>query len=212
MRCLAALCLALALAAAANAGDDAPVALPKVTAGDRWVYRLADWYGQEGKAYEVKVTFASSRAIQAVSTLQATHAEIDTAWTPEWNAVTDLRGGSFYPDSGLLHFPLHPGLRYTSEFKVKRPRDGFFGTLKLNVEVVGWEQVSVPAGTFRALKIEAPGVADAPDNFGGSSTVRYVIWYVPEVRRWVRWQFDVRNPQGRTARHDTEELVEYHVQ
>ncbi len=208
-----ALALALSLAASVAAADGAAVPAPEVHVGDRWTYQLKDWYGDKVTAvYDLKTTFVGAHAISAVSTLKGSRAEIDTIWTPEWNAVTDQRGGAFLPNSGWLRFPLVPGARYKSQFDLRRPRDGFFASLKIDVAVVGWEEVQVPAGTFRALKVDASGPVEAVDNFGGGGTAHYVIWYVPEVRRWVKWTFDAMNPRGQTQRHDSEELVGYHLE
>lgn len=209
----AALALVLTVAASAAFADNAAIPAPQVHVGDRWTYQLKDWYGDKVAAvYDLKTTFVGAKAIAAVSTLKGSGQEIDTTWTPEWNAVTDQRGGAYLPNSGWLRFPLVPGATYNARFEVRRPRDGFFASMKIDVAVVGWEDVHVPAGTFRAMKIDARGPVEAIDNFGGGGTAHYVIWYVPEVRRWVKWTFEAMNPRQQTVRHDSEELVDYHLE
>lgn len=169
---------------AAGADDDAPVLWPQVRVGDRWTYRLTDQASV--KIYDLKVTFVGQDAIQAVSTIRGTDQEIDTTWTAEWNAVNDRLTGSFFPESGLLRFPLKPGRRYTSEYEVARPRtrDSFRAKNTLEVSVVGWQEVTVPAGTFRALKIDAPGTYERLD-VRRRGPLHVTLWYAPEVRRWV---------------------------
>ena len=51
--------------------------------------------------------------------------------------------------------------------------------------VTGWETVTVPAGTFRALKVIQKGVWRRLDN-GSSHVQEIAFWYVPEVKRWVK--------------------------
>lgn len=218
LRC--ALVLLLLPLAAARA-DDAAVAKPEVKPADSWTYRevrtgsgRADAQrAAEPVVYELKVTFVGPKAIEAVSTLPGGK-EIDTTWTPEWNVVTDGRTGSFFPDTGLLKFPLNPGLRYSSQFEVVRPRQARFDSKdNLNVLVVGWEEVSVPAGTFRALKVEATGtyhrVDKAAYNTGG---LHYVVWYVPELKRWAKFLFESTARRGGPGYRQTEELLSYRVQ
>jgi hypothetical protein len=202
---------ALLLPGSAAAGDDSPVLRPKVKVGDRWTYRLTDL--RSVKVYEMKVTFVGQDAIEAVSTVQGSGKEIDTTWTREWNAVNDRLTGSFFPDNGVLRFPLKPGLRYSSQYEVARPRarESFRAKNALEVSVVGWEEVTVPAGTFRALKVDAPGTyerLDAP--FSGPMHI--ALWYAPEVRRWVKWTFENRARNGRLLRRESHELMEYHLQ
>ena len=56
--------------------------------------------------------------------------------------------------------------------------------------VVGWEAVTVPAGTFRALRLEVEGNRGKdPDAYWWpkqAARFRHTIWYAPEVRRYVK--------------------------
>jgi hypothetical protein len=44
---------------------------------------------------------------------------------------------------------------------------------------MGWEDVTVPAGTFRALRIDSKG---AWQNTCASNRLQYKFWYVPKVK------------------------------
>jgi len=81
----------LLLAIAANcvaAAPDEPVARPQVKPGDRWTYRHVDyWTNQVKSTFDIEVTFANDKAIQAVQK-QGSGREIDATWTAEWNAAT----------------------------------------------------------------------------------------------------------------------------
>jgi hypothetical protein len=67
---------------------------------------------------------------------------------------------------------------------------------KRHVKVVGWEEVTVPAGTFRALRIEAEGPFERVD-MPIVGTAKEVMWYVPQVKRYVKWTFENWNVRGR---------------
>jgi len=78
------------------------------------------------------------------------------------------------------------------------------------VTVVGWEEVIVPAGKFRALKIEADGGffrLDGPQR----GTVKSAYWYVPEVKRWVKYAVE-QTMLGRAWTKEGDELVDFRVQ
>ena len=79
------------------------------------------------------------------------------------------------------------------------------------VKVVGWEDVVVPAGKFRALKVEAKGTIQRLDA-AWSGWNRYDVLYVPEVKRWVKSTYEegVRGSSPYTKQEL--ELVEFKVQ
>jgi len=56
--------------------------------------------------------------------------------------------------------------------------------------VVGWESVTVPAGTFRALRVEIEGHRGKdPDPFWWpkqAARFQHTVWYAPEAKRYVK--------------------------
>lgn len=80
----------------------------------------------------------------------------------------------------------------------------------VSTQVHDWEQVRVPAGTFRALRIEAVGRRSA--NFSARSTVtgrfRMSVWYAPEVKRFVRLEHRVWSADAFTPTQIGEEVIE----
>ena len=78
----------------------------------------------------------------------------------------------------------------------------------------GEEQVAVPAGTFKATKIEIRGSRSAPPGFVGhmhfeSTRFVYRAWYVPEVRRYVKLQHETWALKGEWSGEQTLELLFY---
>lgn len=58
---------------------------------------------------------------------------------------------------------------------------------RIRVTKRGWEQVSVPAGSYRALRIQIDGKRERQDLvWGQDGTFSIVAWYAPEVKRLVR--------------------------
>jgi hypothetical protein len=81
---------------------------------------------------------------------------------------------------------------------------------KLSGKVLGWEKVTVPAGTFDALKIEVTSVYNGENMRGrwtGNSTD--TIWYVPKVKHFVKWLFEDGGGNVNSRTTNLYELVAY---
>ena len=208
MRGIAALLL-LAVPAWCAAQADVPVPRPEVKVGDRWSYQRVDYdSGRVFGRYTMEVVFAERGVIHVVTTRAKKLEEGDNTFTADWNAVS-TDGRVFNPHTGLLRFPLRVGDGYRTQFETGILKKGGRSSNDRQVKVVGWEDVEVPAGKFRALKIVAEGSFQRLDTVS-SGTSRNVIWYVPEVRRWVKMTGENR-PIGRGGRgeHTGEELLDY---
>ena len=66
--------------------------------------------------------------------------------------------------------------------------DPFYTNWYSQGRVAGWETVSVPAGTFKALRVELNG--SRPTRAGATMQeprrVRYVIWYASDAKRTIK--------------------------
>jgi hypothetical protein len=178
---------ALLLSATCAAQPDKPVAKPDVKIDDRWVYRSTDRRRKPPTSvYEIRVSFVDSRVIHAVVERQGRRGETDATWTPEWNAVVLVDEGVVEVEKGMFQFPLSPGREYRAAWEIRRPRAGAFHVRhERKVTVVGWEDIEVPAGKFRALKVQADGHYRRYDKLA-SDEARNTYWYVPRVKRWVK--------------------------
>jgi len=186
----ATLCLLLLAAPILSAGQtDAPVRRPEIRVGDSWTYRSTNVIALGTDEHETRVTFADDKVILTVSTRKSDGKELDASWTPEWNGVMSYSGNMFRPNSGFFRFPLRVGDAYEWSYETLLNRDrGVLNSLKWRLTVSGWDTVDVPAGKFRAIKMEAAGVGQP---FDGTAPfeIRASIWYEPEVRRWVKYQY-----------------------
>jgi hypothetical protein len=184
-----------------------PVAAPEIKVDDRWIYRRTDHRVKPPThLYELRVSFVDSRAIHTVLARQGKPRESDATWTPEWNGVVSVDDGVVEIERGMLQFPLSVGRAYTAVWSMRRPRAGsFHARHERNVKVIGWENVEVPAGRFRALRIEAQGLWHRLDR-GTSDWASNTVWYAPQVRRWVKSLYEDAN--GKVG----EELVFYVIQ
>ena len=156
--------------------------------------------------YELRVSFIDSRAIHTVISKQGRPRDSDATFTPEWNGVVSVDEGVMEVKQGLLQFPLAVGRTYPAVWEMRRPRVGKFHVRhERSVKVVGWEDVEVPAGKFLALKVEAEGRWQRLDR-KSSDWARNIVWYVPEVKRWVKSYYE--DASGKIG----EELIFFVVQ
>ena len=192
---------------AALAQLDGIVAKPDVKVDDRWLYRRMDHrFEPPALLYELRVSFVDAHAIHTVLSRQGKPRESDATWTPEWNGVVSVDDGVVEIKSGLLQFPLSVGREYQSLWEMRRPRVGkFHARHERKVKVAGWEEIEVPAGKFLALKVTAEGSWRRLDR-PATDWARNTIWYVPEVKRWVKNLYE--DVQGKVG----EELVFFVVQ
>ena len=193
------------------AQGDAPVAKPEVKVGDRWTYRRMNYRsGRPAGTYEIRVVFAERGVIQVVGIGKGSEREVDTTYTAEWNAVS-TRNRIFVPHTGWFRFPLRVGSTYEADFESRMPKKGAaHSEQRRSVRVLGWEDVVVPAGRYRALKIESAGRYQRLDR-PLSGKARNLVWYVPEVKRWVKLVLEITTDRG-LVEHSGEELVGFALQ
>ena len=185
------LLLALLAFSAQSAGQtDSRVHKPEVRKGDSWTYRAKNVLDNGTDTYELKVENAVGNTILAVATRTGDEKEFDATYTAEWNTVVGVSGLIYNPPPQILAFPMQVGDTRTFKYTSSRPRTNVPPTqYESNVQVVAWEEVAVPAGKFRALKIVAEGTFFPPFSRGPAMT-RTIFWYVPQVRRWVKLIFE----------------------
>ena len=91
--------------------------------------------------------------------------------------------------------------------------DGQWGQWYSEARVLGMETVSVPAGRFQAHKVEVSSNRQ-PSGGAGSMQVEpvrlhYVVWYAPEVKRYVKLERRLIVASGAENEKDVIELVSH---
>ncbi len=153
---------------------------PDVRVGDRWQFSAYFSVPSDVPNRTWEVTAITSAGIEG------TEDGLPLLLTHELNVIDSPRTRESNPR--LLSFPLSVGKRWRFasdwEFKPKRSK----GTYLVNVEVVSFEQVSVPAGDFDAFKLTArealSGTSPIGTNYAGEATRTY--WYAPAARAVVK--------------------------
>lgn len=227
-----------ALAAAATAGVaagpprpnpvvnvDGVVEQPDIRIGDTWKYRVTDRYTNLGSTVVVEVTAVTATRIVTRSAQSSSEASLVSAaggveeeWDRNWNL---LRTGDnvYTPNYPSLRFPLESGKRWTGRVSFQ---DGDINVVEdVSAHIVGWERITVPAGSFDSVKIilgaqlRASGTGYMTD----TGELKGTIWYSPLIRNVVRQDVErigfglITGSSASAAavirRNDRRELLEY---
>ena len=178
----------LAIAAAcfcsmtALAQDQATVSQPDVGVGDSWAYLVIDPYTKE------------TRGEWLFDVVEVSGSSIKTELNRDGSSSTRIYGRdwSLSKDFLLFSFPLEAGKKWKSKTSYETSDCGPTSD-DLTAEVKGWEDIKVPAGKFRALRIEHNGFWTSRC---GSGRKLWWYWYVPSVKHFVRFESRAWNPRG----------------
>jgi|CXWL01.1.fsa_nt_gi hypothetical protein len=205
----------LAFAGAASAADPVVVDKPRVAVGDTWTYnseiRAANRSRKLVETFEVSGVTGNRLHVVVLRKFEGEAEgepiEADMVFSDDWNVmITGNRGGRpsaiMRPSTAMLKFPMKAGERYPSDYDMETLPDANIVRHRRVTKVVGWEDVTVPAGRFRALRIEAEGTVQVAKKPKPGRTM-VTVWWVPELRRWVKLEQDF-GPNGHS-----QELVSY---
>ncbi len=210
---------------------------PPTKAGDSWTYRMTKETAPSGWAQtrdQITVTRATATSIYYTTrAADSTQVAQDIIAGNDWSRMRNVNGKETLVNQPLA-FPLSAGKTWTVTYHEDHPNKAHrFEEMKTVYTVVGPEKVTVPAGTFDAIKIEAEGhwnaemepsntvVQGAQTSAAGTSmqtearrvTAEPVegrtykaFWYVPSQRRWVKSVEEYYNANGVRNERFTAEL------
>lgn len=202
-----ALLFALPMAAGAQ------LELPPI--GTSWKYAYADLqYGRHKFTFSVRSNPAAGGAVNETLAVDGVPATALTVDTRSGNYLNRLLGGS----KTLLEYL--PYALAGGEPPASWPIPSDYPTYatpyiewKYATRVVGWESVTVPAGTFRALRVEIEGNRGKdPDPFWWpkqAARFQHTIWYAPEAKRYVKSRHQAWSMTAAPFADDLVELLEY---
>lgn len=213
---------------------------PNVRQGDTWVYRNTSEKAPSGWTQarnEITVTRVTGSSIYfTVRQSGSTQAGREFYTQSDWARVRDVNGKETVVNRPL-QFPLSVGKTWTVSYLEQNPNKHHrMEKLETKFTVVGYEDVTVPAGTFHALKIEGEGTwsaqlapeetvtqgaqvtesgttmstqvqKTAPRETSGRLYKAY--WYVPDVKRWVKAVDENYSSGGARNERFTDELESF---
>jgi hypothetical protein len=188
---------------------------PALAVGDQWVMRNVDlWTGQEVHRLRFEIVQAEASKVTLLETTMAikeggSGGQVRRTMDPNtWTFDDAERGAS----SVNLAFPLVSGKKWTAEFKTPSGNPNYQIPHTRTASVEAWESVTVPAGTFKALRV---AYVDRVMLFIGDGIfpayIEERVWYVPAVKWYVKREEIVRNPLKKIETQFREELLEFRL-
>lgn len=215
---------------------------PFVKPGDSWVYITTTEKGQSvwsQKHDELKVIHASATSILlAIKENGSTQPPKEQLVGKDWSRFRNINGQETVVSRPLL-FPLKEGKSWVTDYSEDHPnKEHKREQFHTDYSVVGWENIEVPAGHFKAIKIEAEGhwkaelessvnvISSTQAKQSGSTIVMQsqkvpqrlatgriykAFWYVPEVKRFVKFIEEYYDAGGIRNERYTNELESFKV-
>lgn len=181
--------------------------------GDAWVYQTRDVRTGETRELSFLVT-----AVEADTIVTETGLSTSGAWTftREWNPVERKTGDvitmSIAPSWPQFAFPLEIGRSWEAPFTndVILPTGTRHVQWQWKGRVVGAEEVTVAAGRFQTLKIVSEATfTSRQGNRSWTGSHKDTTWYAPDVKRFVRRDYEMSVPQNNFQEHVIFELLSY---
>jgi hypothetical protein len=196
----------------APAGLD-PLPVPTLRIGDRWRYVLINRYNNLAMGEVTVQVTAVTPLIRLSIDRGADKPLVEEIYTDPWSVLLEsIYSGEpirfnapmpVVPQGASTGLSLKSDTRYTT---APVTSNEYAWSQRLSVQ--GWEKVTVPAGSFDALRIVRLIDFVHPDLFRNYPTRTDIAWYSPQVGRWVKrdWTGDYLTPdlapRGGRARED----------
>lgn len=155
---------------------------PKRETDDVWNYRFRDGPWEYTLTQKIMGVLADERyLIESTKTDSRTGVPVVTKgrWSIDGNGYARASPEDKLQEVPRWRWPMSPGAKWTYEVPIPQ------GTQVWEVKVGEWEEVSVPAGRFRALPLRRDLVRN-PDPLYGA---QHFQWYSPEARGVVKSKF-----------------------
>lgn len=193
----------------------AATAFPRV--GDTWQYRVRSiWRNVQERTYVHQVTAVSGREVQETMGEGASGNSVSQSKSfgsdPRF---VEWRGKGYYFVEFNPFLQAFGALQPDTTWKsLTAPVDNTsYTSWYTQGRVVGWESVSVPAGSFKALRVEVNSSRAARANSAQEpQRIQYVAWYASDAKRTVKHVRTVYTSSGSKLDEETYELVKYRVQ
>jgi S1-C subfamily serine protease len=203
-----------ATAQAALTADPHPAWMPKT--GDFWKYRVTFGRREVGtvkvEIVEMRERSARERVTYDQSKGYLKERDVEVGFNPtRFQPIAALPGGYQLTDLSPYAEPDTPfkvGQKWSDVTGDFAPQGGSnTQSAKSEVWVAGLESVRVPAGQFKAWKIETTSERMYAVNF--NAVVKCTYWYAPEVKRTVKMNLHMKASTDAYTNNETYELVSF---
>lgn len=184
---------------------------PDVHIGDRWSYQHTNGLANEKDYTQIEdIVEVSNNEIRTRVRVKGQIGKGGIAtYTNEWNPL-DVVAAQYSPYLKEFVFPLEVGKKWDGNADKMLFSNGKHGKFFLKGEVVAFEKITVPAGTFDAYKVNVVMDASGTDEDANIGNTVESYWYAPSVKRFVKLENTFKR-DGRVRSKDIYELLEYNL-
>jgi hypothetical protein len=163
---------------------DASISAPVVRPGETWTYRQVNAYSGQPLGtirYEIVGAEPASGRLFRDGELygESAGSSRERYWLHGSADYAYFR--DFLPPFAAFPFPVSSGKGWTHHWQAHHPATGDPLSIKSYSRAGDWEQVSVPAGQFEALKIVRHLYVDEGEWWKSPTHVVQIDWYAPEA-------------------------------
>lgn len=217
---------ALAVSGCVSVGGAAgpPLPAPSWRVGDRWAYRCSDGFRVPvvwEETHEVTAADAAGITVRIVA-----QGDVNFTRTEMLASPGVVRVGAAYDPAETrnfeapmvrFQFPLTPNTDWRQNLRNLDPANGLVSTIGRFVQVGGYEQVTVAAGSFNAITMRTLMSVDDNNPFRWPVQANYMTWWAEEAGNVVRMtktatyreRGDGRDAMEIRAQNTTIELVSF---
>lgn len=215
--------------------SQAAVGLPDMRVGDSWI---VDQTAEKGTNFtqqrvELRLERLDSEAmVVGVRPAGSDKPYEDQMFGRDWSH-SHVVGGVETVGERPLAFPMRVGSTWSADFPLLHPHPPVVSAhAHIDFKVTGWQTVTVPAGVFRALRIEGHGAVHfhvaasavaaigATGGVSAGQTARQAahdtdlikyseIFYAPAAKRWIKGLDETYNEDNVRVARDTNELASF---
>jgi hypothetical protein len=233
-------CIALALATSAKSQDQEIAPAPTMRVGDSWVFESTTQKGAS-EFHQLILDVAVDRVdettmLVGVKTDGAPTGYVDHLAGLDWSK-RQLAGGEEEITARPFSFPMKPGDTWSIDYVDSLRRGAQISDhVRARYKVMGWQDITVPAGTFRALKVVSDGVSEGAFEVaaaavagvtasgqgatsltqtrrGGSQLITRAthaeLYYVPKLKNYVKVLQEQYNNDNVRLLSETQVLMSY---
>ena len=213
-----------------------PVPAPAFSVGDQWVFDQTIERGSQGydqRRLDLRIDRADTQTmLVGVKRDGSPGAYVDHVLGADWS-IRRLIDGKEAPTARPFTFPMNVGQSWTVDYVDATKRGAqTSGHVRRTYQGGGWEDGAGPAGTFRAIKVDAAGIDQAVfsvpavvtgaaadgtavmrSQTGGTRPVTIkthdYLYYVPSIKNYVKSVEEQYNSDDVLISRETRALVSF---
>ena len=134
--------------------------------------------------------------------------ESEMLTTLEGNVIS-VAGNTVTPYFPTFSFPMNTSKKWEKDYETTHTSDGAKTAGTLKAEVISYEKVTVPAGTFDAFKTEYYAFYQRVDGTSRHGKFINTYWYAPSAKRFVKEEATSFSARGSLMDHTLTQLEEF---